>query len=103
RSREPLARCSTEFLLRQSVWRWRTTGSWSGATICASATPACRRWWGGALNASERVILNFDEAEDVVATLAADRIPELAARGMATPEHLLRAGRLPIWLDLDAT
>jgi rhamnulose-1-phosphate aldolase/alcohol dehydrogenase len=57
----------------------------------------------GALSASERVILNFDEAEDVVATLAADRIPELAARGMATPEHLLRAGRLPIWLDLDAT
>src|SRR2546426_6750870 len=22
-------------------------------------------------------------------------------RGMATPEHILRAGRLPLWLDLD--
>ena len=28
-------------------------------------------------------------------------LPELTARGMATPEHLLRAGRLPVWLDLD--
>ena len=57
----------------------------------------------GILSPSERVILNFDDADDVLATLAADRIPELAARGMATPEHLLRAGRLPIWLDLDPT
>jgi rhamnulose-1-phosphate aldolase/alcohol dehydrogenase len=55
----------------------------------------------GALSGSERVILHFDDADDLLATLAADRIPELAARGMATPEHLLRAGRLPIWLDLD--
>jgi rhamnulose-1-phosphate aldolase/alcohol dehydrogenase len=55
----------------------------------------------GALSPSERVILNFDDADDVLGALAADRIPELAARGMATPEHLLRAGRLPVWLDLD--
>ena len=32
-------------------------------------------------------------------TLAAERMPELAGRGMATPEHLLRAGRLPVRLD----
>ncbi len=57
----------------------------------------------GLLSPSERVILNFDDADDVLAALAADRIPELAARGMATPEHLLRAGRLPVWLDLDPT
>jgi NAD(P)-dependent dehydrogenase (short-subunit alcohol dehydrogenase family) len=28
-------------------------------------------------------------------------MPELVSRGMATPEHLLRAGRLPVWLDVD--
>jgi len=49
----------------------------------------------------ERVILHYDDAEDVLATLAAKRAPELTARGMGTPEHLLRAGRLPVWLDLD--
>jgi rhamnose utilization protein RhaD (predicted bifunctional aldolase and dehydrogenase)/NAD(P)-dependent dehydrogenase (short-subunit alcohol dehydrogenase family) len=49
----------------------------------------------------ERVILHYDDAEDVLATLAAERVPELTGRGMGTPEHLLRAGRLPVWLDLD--
>ena len=29
-------------------------------------------------------------------------LQELVRRGMATPEHLLRAGRLPLWLDIDA-
>ena len=55
----------------------------------------------GALSAPDRVILHYDDAEDVLATLAAERMPELTSRGMGTPEHLLRAGRLPVWLDLD--
>jgi rhamnose utilization protein RhaD (predicted bifunctional aldolase and dehydrogenase)/NAD(P)-dependent dehydrogenase (short-subunit alcohol dehydrogenase family) len=55
----------------------------------------------GALGAPDRVILHYDDADDVLATLAAERVPELVRRGMATPEHLLRAGRLPVWLDLD--
>jgi rhamnose utilization protein RhaD (predicted bifunctional aldolase and dehydrogenase)/NAD(P)-dependent dehydrogenase (short-subunit alcohol dehydrogenase family) len=49
----------------------------------------------------ERVVLHYDDADDVLATLGGDRVPELVRRGMATPEHLLRAGRLPVWLDLD--
>jgi NAD(P)-dependent dehydrogenase (short-subunit alcohol dehydrogenase family) len=36
-----------------------------------------------------------------VEKLASERTSELARRGMATPEHLLRAGRLPVWLELD--
>jgi len=55
----------------------------------------------GALGTPDRVILNFDDREDVLETLAGKRAPALVRRGMATPEHLLRAGRLPIWLDLD--
>ena len=55
----------------------------------------------GALGAPERVILHFDDGENVLETLAAERTPELVRKGMATPEHLLRAGRLPVWLDLD--
>jgi NAD(P)-dependent dehydrogenase (short-subunit alcohol dehydrogenase family) len=53
------------------------------------------------LGAPERVILHFDDEESVLATLAAERVPELVGRGMATPEHLLRAGRRPLWLELD--
>jgi rhamnose utilization protein RhaD (predicted bifunctional aldolase and dehydrogenase)/NAD(P)-dependent dehydrogenase (short-subunit alcohol dehydrogenase family) len=55
----------------------------------------------GALGTPDRVILHYDDADDVLASLTEDRIPELVRRGMATPEHLLRAGRLPVWLDVD--
>jgi rhamnose utilization protein RhaD (predicted bifunctional aldolase and dehydrogenase)/NAD(P)-dependent dehydrogenase (short-subunit alcohol dehydrogenase family) len=43
-----------------------------------------------------RVILHFDDTLDVSKSLR-----DVAQRGMATPEHILRAGRLPLWLDLD--
>ncbi len=55
----------------------------------------------GALSAVHPVILHLDEGEDIAARLAMSRMPELAGRGMATPEHVLRAGRLPVWLELD--
>ena len=55
----------------------------------------------GALGTPERVILHYDDGDDVLATLAEKGMSQLVRRGMATPEHLLRAGRLPVWLDLD--
>jgi len=65
---------------------------------CADAVlPAVR----GVLGAADRVILHYDDADDVLEALAAERMPELARRGVATPEHILRAGRLPAWLALD--
>lgn len=57
----------------------------------------------GVLGSTNRVILHFDDAEDVLTALADRRMPALVRRGMATPEHILRAGRLPAWLDLDPT
>ncbi|HTS87620.1 MAG TPA: SDR family oxidoreductase [Gemmatimonadales bacterium] len=64
--------------------------------LAMQVLPALR----GALGASERVVLHFDDAEDILPDLGRERLREVAGRGMATPEHLLRAGRLPIWLDL---
>jgi rhamnose utilization protein RhaD (predicted bifunctional aldolase and dehydrogenase)/NAD(P)-dependent dehydrogenase (short-subunit alcohol dehydrogenase family) len=55
----------------------------------------------GMLGKPDRVILHYDDAEDVLDALCHKKMPELVKRGMATPEHLLRAGRLPVWLDLD--
>ncbi|HEX6808921.1 MAG TPA: SDR family oxidoreductase [Gemmatimonadaceae bacterium] len=55
----------------------------------------------GVLGAASRVILNFDDGDDVVSALAQGRMEELTRRGMATPEHILRAGRLPLWLGID--
>ena len=56
----------------------------------------------GALGTWDRVILHFDDSDDVLAALGADRMGELVKRGMATPEHLLRAGRLPLWVEVDS-
>jgi rhamnose utilization protein RhaD (predicted bifunctional aldolase and dehydrogenase)/NAD(P)-dependent dehydrogenase (short-subunit alcohol dehydrogenase family) len=55
----------------------------------------------GALSRTDRVVLHFDDGDDVLAVLDSAQMPELVRRGMATPEHLLRAGRLPVWLPLD--
>ncbi|MFL5471803.1 MAG: SDR family oxidoreductase [Gemmatimonadales bacterium] len=53
----------------------------------------------GALGRNERVILHFDDSDELVLALDGEEIPELVRRGMATPEHLLRAGRLPVILS----
>jgi rhamnose utilization protein RhaD (predicted bifunctional aldolase and dehydrogenase)/NAD(P)-dependent dehydrogenase (short-subunit alcohol dehydrogenase family) len=55
----------------------------------------------GALSRPERVVLHFDDGDDVLSALDRQEMPTLVRRGMATPEHLLRAGRLPVWLPLD--
>jgi rhamnose utilization protein RhaD (predicted bifunctional aldolase and dehydrogenase)/NAD(P)-dependent dehydrogenase (short-subunit alcohol dehydrogenase family) len=56
----------------------------------------------GALGASAgRVILQLDDTAAVLAALAGERVRELVAGGMTTPEHILRAGRRPLWLELD--
>lgn len=55
----------------------------------------------GVLGTSNRVILHFEDSDDLLAALADPRLPALVRRGMATPEHILRAGPLPAWLDVD--
>ncbi len=55
----------------------------------------------GELGADERVVLHFDDREEVRDPIGRARFGDLSQRGMATPEHVLRAGRLPLWLPLD--
>jgi rhamnulose-1-phosphate aldolase/alcohol dehydrogenase len=57
----------------------------------------------GALGEPDRVILHYDDGDDLLAALAGDKVRQLVGRGVATPEHVLRAGRLPVWLELDAS
>lgn len=68
------------------------------ARFAGHVLPAVR----GALGATAgRLILQLDDADAVLAALAAPNARDLVAVGMATPEHILRAGRRPLWLDLD--
>ncbi len=55
----------------------------------------------GALGSESRVILHFDDSDEILAALADPKLAEVSQRGMATPEHILRAGRLPVWLPVD--
>jgi rhamnose utilization protein RhaD (predicted bifunctional aldolase and dehydrogenase)/NAD(P)-dependent dehydrogenase (short-subunit alcohol dehydrogenase family) len=47
-------------------------------------------------------VLRLDTGEDVRRFLASERLLEAASRGVATPEHVLRAGKAPLVLRLDA-
>lgn len=65
--------------------------------VAETVLPAVR----GALGPASRVILHFDDGDDVLHALARAGMQDLVHRGMATPEHILRAGRLPVWLGID--
>ncbi|MGN6392532.1 MAG: SDR family oxidoreductase [Gemmatimonadales bacterium] len=77
----------------------RGTGRSGHRRLAEVVLPAVR----GALGSPDRVILHYDDSEDILAALADERARDLTARGVATPEHILRAGRRPVWLDLDLT
>ncbi len=47
------------------------------------------------------MILHYDDSPEALAFVGAARAGELAARGMSTPEHILRCGRVPLYVDAD--
>jgi rhamnulose-1-phosphate aldolase/alcohol dehydrogenase len=46
-------------------------------------------------------VLHFDDAPETLEAIGGGRFPEVAARGVMTPEHILRAGVRPLVLALD--
>src|SRR5262249_6227841 len=54
------------------------------------------------LSRERPVILPSDEPPEALAFVGAPRAAALAARGMSTPEHILRCGRLPLFVDASA-
>src|SRR2546427_533563 len=69
---------------------------------CAEVVlPVVRGMLGSTGGGVGRVILYLDDSDDMLRVLAHESLQALVRRGMATPEHILRAGRLPLWLELD--
>ena len=68
------------------------------AVAAAWIMPVIRKALGG----TDKVILHHDHSPWVMDILSRADFPGLARKGVATPEHILRAGRLPVILDLDA-
>jgi len=65
--------------------------------LARAILPALR----GRLSRERGVILHYDDSPEAVAFTGAARAGELAARGMSTPEHILRCGRIPLFVDAD--
>ncbi len=65
--------------------------------LARAILPALR----GRLSRERGVILHYDDSPEAVAFTGAARAGELAARGMSTPEHILRCGRIPLYVDAD--
>jgi rhamnulose-1-phosphate aldolase/alcohol dehydrogenase len=55
----------------------------------------------GRLSAQRGVILHYDDSAEALAFVGDARAAELASRGMATPEHILRCGRVPLHVAAD--
>jgi rhamnose utilization protein RhaD (predicted bifunctional aldolase and dehydrogenase) len=53
------------------------------------------------LSRQRSVILHHDDSPEALAFAGDARAPALARRGMSTPEHILRCGRLPMHVPVD--
>jgi rhamnose utilization protein RhaD (predicted bifunctional aldolase and dehydrogenase) len=53
----------------------------------------------GALSRERKVIFYFDGSDEAVAFASSQRAKEIYRRGMATPEHVFRCGRMPLYVD----
>ncbi|MEX0683027.1 MAG: SDR family oxidoreductase [Dehalococcoidia bacterium] len=46
-----------------------------------------------------RCVLAFDDSPELLETVSSEHFPDLASRGVMTPEHIMRAGRRPLVLS----
>lgn len=65
--------------------------------LAAALAPTLR----GLLGADRRVVMCFDDSEDVFRFVNWDRAPEASYRGAATPDHILSSKRRPMWVIAD--
>jgi rhamnulose-1-phosphate aldolase/alcohol dehydrogenase len=65
-------------------------------SAAAAAAPVLR----GLLGSRERVILRYDDADDVLGFVDSELAPQLSQVGPATPDHLLNTKRLPLFVSV---
>lgn len=63
--------------------------------IAAEVMPAVR----GAVSDGKRMVLSFDDADDVLAFVGGADAPELSRVGAACPDHLVHTKRVPLFVD----
>ncbi len=63
--------------------------------LAAALGPALR----GALSGAKRVVLRFDDSQDVLDFAGSPHGRSASQTGAATPDHMLNIKRIPLWLD----
>lgn len=63
--------------------------------LAAALAPVLR----GLCGRHQRMVLRFDDGDDVLRFVASARAPEVAERGAATPDHILNVKRTPLWIE----
>ena len=66
--------------------------------VAAAVAPTLR----GAGGASQHVIVHFDDSPEVLQFLAGREARDLAARGTACPDHIIRTKSTALWVEWDA-
>jgi rhamnulose-1-phosphate aldolase/alcohol dehydrogenase len=66
--------------------------------IAAAVLPVIR---GELMAGSWRCILHLDDSAETLKAIAGEQFAEVAARGVMTPEHILRAGVRPVIVELE--
>src|SRR5438445_7641073 len=66
--------------------------------IASALLPAIR---GELARGGWRCVLHLDDSPDTVEAIAAEEFPDIGARGVMTPEHILRAGVRPLIVLLE--
>ena len=66
--------------------------------VAAAVAPTLR----GAGGAAQRVIVHFDDSPEVLQFLAREEARDLAARGTACPDHIIRTKSTALWVEWDA-
>jgi rhamnose utilization protein RhaD (predicted bifunctional aldolase and dehydrogenase)/NAD(P)-dependent dehydrogenase (short-subunit alcohol dehydrogenase family) len=65
--------------------------------IATSLAPVIR---GELMSRGWRCVLTFDNSEERLMQISGERFADVASRGVMTPEHIMRAGRRPLVLDV---
>jgi rhamnulose-1-phosphate aldolase/alcohol dehydrogenase len=65
--------------------------------VARAVLPVLRR----GLSTARPAILHLDDSPEALAFVGSEAARALHARGMVTPEHILRCGRLPLYVDAD--
>lgn len=84
---------------RKQVFGQRTTPDLpedERRAVAATVAPVIR---GELASPGWRTILAFDDSPQTLEHIAGERFPEIASRGVMTPEHIMRTGRRPLVLS----